>query len=80
MTAGSNPVLTTTTVYYYMKELDLEEKQFSGNDMIEFCNWYSEGDVNKECLETFMDDKKQKEEREYQAYLKLKEKYEPKGN
>jgi hypothetical protein len=63
-----------------MKELDLEEKQFSGNDMIDFSNWYSQSDVNKECLETFMADKKQEEEREYQAYLKLKEKYEPKGN
>jgi len=51
------------------------EKEFTAADMIEFANWYGE-DITEMELQSFRDTLKQREEQEYQLYLKLKAKYE----
>lgn len=53
----------------------MNEKEFTAEQMIEFANWFCE-DVSEKELNNYRDSLKEKEEREYQLYLKLKAKYE----
>jgi hypothetical protein len=54
----------------------MNEKEFSAQDMIDFANWFTDGEIGPEELETFRQEQKRRAEAEYQRYLELKAKYE----
>lgn len=57
---------------------ELKEIKFSGEDMIGFARWFASDEINLGELNSFIESKIADEEREYQNYLKMKEKYEGK--
>lgn len=58
-----------------IKKEDLKEIKFSGQDMIEFATRFAHDEICLVELNSFIADKIMEEEREYQMYLDLKEKY-----
>lgn len=83
---GGGGVKLKLTVYSDMKLEDLKkisagelkEIKFSGEDMLEFARWFANDEINLGELNSFIESKIADEEREYQNYLKMKEKYEGK--
>jgi len=83
---GGAGVKLKLTVYSNMKLEDLKkisaeelkEIKFSGEDMIGFARWFANDEINLGELNSFIESKIADEEREFQNYLKMKEKYEGK--